>query len=125
MKIVEFMQDNSTPIATGVGAVAIVCFLLAKYYDKIEFIERNGTKMIFSKNQKSVDKNVLQNVGNFEVINKKKVKNHKEKYGDNIKFTNAADVKDAGNVKIVNEEEIEDGEKDLSRTIEFGKVESK
>ena len=30
MKIVEFMQDNPVPIATIVGAVAIVFYLVAK-----------------------------------------------------------------------------------------------
>ena len=51
MEVVEFMQNNAISIATGVGAVAIVCFILAKSYDKI-VVNREGTTMTFLKNQK-------------------------------------------------------------------------
>ena len=116
MEIVEFMQDNAISIATGVGAIAIVCFILAKSYDKI-VVKREGTTMTFLKNQNSVEKNVIQDIGNFKKENKKKVKNHKEKYADKINIIKGTGYKNVGNVNIINNEEVEGGETEISRII--------
>ena len=95
--VVEFMQDNTIPIAVA-GAIVIACFILAKLC--------NGTK-------KSTK---FHNVANFEAVNNKKVKNHKEKYADKINLKKYDDVKNVGNLKIINNEEIEGGETEVCRT---------
>ena len=117
MEVVEFMQNNAISIATGVGAVAIVCFILAKYYDNVE-VEQNGTKMTLSKNPQTQKKSTkFHDVANLEKVNKKKVKNHKEKYSDIINLKKYDDVKNVGNLKITNNEEVEGGETEISRII--------
>ena len=115
MEVVEFMQDNAISIAVA-GAVAIVVFIVSKTYEKI-VVERNGTKMIFLKNQNSVDKNVIQDFGNIRRENKKIVKNHQEKYGDKINITKGTGYKNVGNFNIINNEEVEGGETEVCRII--------
>ena len=73
MEIVEFMHDNAISIATGVGAVAIFCCLLAKSYDKI-VVNRDGTTLTLLKNPETPDKSTkFQNVGNFVEVNNKEL----------------------------------------------------
>ena len=116
--VVEFMQNNAISIATGVGAVAIVCFILAKSYDKI-VVKHKGdeTTMTLLKNQNSVEKNVVENVANFRKEFKKKLKGHKEEYNDKINLKNDTNFKNVANVDIINNEEVEGGETKLSRVI--------
>ena len=84
MEIVEFMQDNAISISTCVGAVAIICCILAKSYDKI-VVNRDGTTLTLLKNPETPEKSTkFENVGNFVEVNNKKVTNHKKKCGDKI-----------------------------------------
>ena len=114
MEIVEFMQGNATSFAVA-GAVAIVFVIWAKYYDKVE-VEKNGTKMTLSKDPQNLKKSTkFHDVANFEKINNKKVKNHKEKYSDKINLKKYDDVKNVGNIKITNNGEVEGGETEVCR----------
>ena len=108
MEIVEYMHDNAISFAAA-GAVTIFGFILANYYDKIVF-RRDGLETIVSKHPTMpVQKPVVQNVGNYIEVNKKKVTNHKKNIDSKFFAKKEADVKDVGIIKIINEEEVEGG----------------